>query len=84
MAVDGTRIDDLDRLQHVLDDPNESELHKRQATRAMGRIKLKMRDPVIKAQRERLVRAAQANDNDAMERIGEQLFEYEQRTFGRR
>jgi hypothetical protein len=81
--MDGSRYADLNRLQAVLDDPNETYLHKKQAYRTKERILQKLRDPVLKKQRQRLILAHRADDVAEVEKISELLQEYEARTYGR-
>jgi hypothetical protein len=80
--MDGTRIADLDRLTMVIHNPDESVAHKRQAARALGRIKRQMHDPKLKALRERLIRATQANDTYWVEKLSDELHDYQFRTYG--
>lgn len=81
--MDEGRFHDLNRLTMVLHNPDESDLHKRQASRAMEKIKKKMRDPFLRKQRERLIRAHQAQDSAEAEKISDIISEYERRTYGR-
>jgi hypothetical protein len=79
--MDGTRTSDLDTLMMVIHNPDESVAHKRQATRAMRRIKAQMGDPKIKHLRERLVRANQAEDSEGSAKISDELTEYQLRHY---
>lgn len=81
--MDGTRTSDLAVLHGVLNNPDESAIHKRQATRAIASIRRKINDPKIRALRERLVKAQAAGDVPIVDKISSELHEYEQRTYGR-
>lgn len=81
--MDLTREADLARLHRVLADPDETPLHKRQADKAMYRIKRKMHDRTLAAFRQRLIRADQAGDSAEARKIAEALKDYERRTYGR-
>lgn len=81
--MDGTRSSDLVVLHGVLNNPDESEAHKRQAAKAITRIKRKMNDPFITSTRSRLVKAQRAGDVAEVEKMSSELAEYERRTYGR-
>lgn len=81
--MDGTRHADIDHLTMVIHNPDESELHKRQAHRALKRIKQTMRDPFIKGQRERLIKAQRAADTAEVEKISASLQAYSTSKYGR-
>jgi hypothetical protein len=81
--MDLSRSHDLDHLTMVLHNPDETPLHKRQAYRALNRIKRKMRDPKIKSLRLRLIKAQAASDPTEAEKISEELIAYEYATYGR-
>lgn len=80
--MDGTRAADIDYLRGILNDPAESDLHKRQARRTYQRIMQKINDPMIRRHRERLVRATRAGDVDEVEKISTELSDYELRKYG--
>lgn len=80
--MDQGRFHDMEQLTMVLHNPDESALHKRQAHRALEKIKSKMRDPFIHSQRERLIKATQAGDVDEVDKISEIISDYEIRTYG--
>lgn len=79
--MDGTRSSDLDVLTMVIHNPDESEAHKRQATRAMKRIKRQMSDPILRGLRERLVRANQAEDAEESSKISDEIQDYQNRHY---
>jgi hypothetical protein len=81
--MDEGRSNDLDHLTMVLHNPDETARHKRQARRAIDRIKKQMQDPTIKRLRERLIRAQQASDTVEAEKISNELQDYMKRTYGR-
>lgn len=81
--MDESRQYDMAKLTAVLNDPDESERHKRQARRAMDRIKQKANDPELKKQRERLIKAQRANDSNEIEKISDLIHDYSMRTYGR-
>ncbi len=80
--MDQGRMHDLKQLHAVLNDPRESELHKRQARRAIGKIQKVARDPHIARERERLIKAQRANDHDEAEKIGDNIMRYQGRKYG--
>jgi len=80
--MDGTRIHDIAVLTKVLNDPDESALHKRQAQGSLRRIYATLRDPVIKKERERLIRAQIAGDSDEAEKISNLIYQHSMRTYG--
>lgn len=80
--MDEGRFHDLKQLHAVLNNPHESELHKRQARRAISKIQKVARDPQIRSARERLIRAQRAGDHDAVEKIGESVIDVQRRKYG--
>jgi hypothetical protein len=81
--MDEGRYHDFNKLTAVLNNPAESARHKRQASRALAKIKLKMNDPFIKSERARLIRAQQAGDVDEAGKISDSISDYETRKYGR-
>lgn len=80
--MDSGRQHDLQVLYKVLNDPNESAIHKAQAQRAIKKIQLVARDPKIRSLREQLIRAHKAADTEAADKIGSQIREYQGRKYG--
>lgn len=80
--MDSGRKHDLEVLNRVLNDPAESDLHKRQARLAISKIQRVARDPVIASARERLIKAHRANDTVEAEKIGSYIREYQGRKYG--
>lgn len=80
--MDSGRQHDLQVLNRVLNDPSESELHKRQARSSIRKIEVVARDPKIRGLRERLIKAHRAGDADAAEKIGVEIRRYQGSKYG--
>lgn len=80
--MDSGRQHDLQTLHGVLNNPNETERHKRQARNSIKKIELVARDPKIRSLRERLIKAHRANDQDAAEKIGSEIRSYQGSKYG--
>lgn len=81
--MDMSRESDLIELYRTYNDEDKPLSLRRRAYRSAERIKRTMRDPFITSERQRLIRATQANDLEAIENIGTAISLYEQRNYPR-
>ena len=77
--MDWTREGDLTRLHKVFNDPLKSRHERRLAHDTFNKILRQLKDKKLTELRRRLIRANIADDNDAVERITEEIHEYSRR-----
>lgn len=77
--MDWTREGDLTRLHKVFNDPLKSRHERRLAHDTFNKILRQLKDKKLTELRRRLIRAHNAEDVDAAEKITEEIYEYSRR-----
>ena len=77
--MDGTREGELKRLHEVFNNPLKSRHERRLAHDTFNKILRQIKDKKLTELRRRLIRAHNAEDVDAAEKITEEIYEYSQR-----
>ena len=74
--MDGTREGELMRLNRVFNDPLKSRHERRLAHDTFNKILRQVKDKHLTELRRRLIRAHQAGDTDAAEKITDEIEDY--------